>query len=59
LLTEKFTSVRYFYKHLKGLSYEIENVDENLQILAFTRAAAGFFRGTSALSVKRPSYYVL
>jgi hypothetical protein len=30
--------------HLKGLSYEIdfENVDENLQILALTRAAAGF-----------------
>ncbi len=29
---------------LKGLSYEIdfENVDENLQILALTRAAAGF-----------------
>jgi hypothetical protein len=28
---------------LKGLSYEIdfENVTENLQILAFTRAAAG------------------
>jgi hypothetical protein len=29
---------------LKGLSYEIdfENVDENLQILALIRAAAGF-----------------
>ncbi len=29
---------------LKGLSYEIdfENVDENLQILALTRAAVGF-----------------
>jgi hypothetical protein len=31
-------------KDLKGLFYEIdlENVDENLQILAFIRAAAGF-----------------
>jgi hypothetical protein len=31
-------------RQLKGLSYEIEfeNVDENLQILALTRAAAGF-----------------
>jgi hypothetical protein len=30
---------------LKGLSYEIdfENVDENWQILALTRAAAGFW----------------
>jgi hypothetical protein len=30
--------------YLKGLSYKIdfENVDKNLQILAFTRAAAGF-----------------
>jgi hypothetical protein len=30
--------------YLKGLSYEIdfENVDENLQILALIRAAAGF-----------------
>ncbi len=30
--------------NLKGLSYEIdfENVDENGQILALTRAAAGF-----------------
>jgi hypothetical protein len=29
---------------LKGLSYEIdfENVDENLQLLALTRAEAGF-----------------
>ncbi len=33
-----------FHKILKGLSYEIdfENVDENRQILALTRAAAGF-----------------
>ncbi len=32
------------YESLKGLSYEIdfENVDENLQILALRRAAAGF-----------------
>ncbi len=36
---------KLFYDHLKGLSYEIdfENVDENWQILALTRAAAGFW----------------
>jgi hypothetical protein len=30
--------------YLKGLSYEVdfENVDENLQILAFIRVTAGF-----------------
>jgi hypothetical protein len=34
-----------FTFELKGLSYEIdfENVDENWQILALTRAAAGFW----------------
>ncbi len=34
-----------FQDALKGLSYEIdfENVDENWQILALTRAAAGFW----------------
>jgi hypothetical protein len=34
----------HFFKHLKGLSHEIDfkNVDENGQILALIRAAAGF-----------------
>ncbi len=33
-----------YVKHLKGLSHEIDlkNFDENGQILALTRAAAGF-----------------
>ncbi len=39
------------FASLKGLSYEIDfkNVDENLQILALIRAAAGFefFGGTT------------
>ncbi len=41
---------------LKGLSYELdfENVDENWQILALKRDAAGyeFFRGTSDFWLK-------
>jgi hypothetical protein len=35
---------RFRIVYLKGLSHEIDfdNVDENLQMLALTRAAAGF-----------------
>ncbi len=43
-LRQYATCVNCIFRHLNGLSYEIdfENVDENLQILALTRAAAGY-----------------
>jgi hypothetical protein len=44
LEADTWNMFRFYRNHLKGLSHEIDfkNVDENGQILALTRAAAGF-----------------